>query len=448
MLANRALGTKETQMRRSTLLTVLCLAIFTVFAVPSQADAQLLKKVKDAAQNAVEDEAANQTERLLREAIRCAVNDPACAEQAEKDDKPVIYTDQDGDVITDDEGTPITDREEAADRAGIAPEEEGSAPKPGEGAWANYDFVPGEKVLYVDDFTADEAGDFPRRLEWVRGNMELVEWQDRMLLRTTGGGSQFAVLLPEGVPERFTLEFDISDAGMSYGTIVILEEGRENLRDYYEGARFGVGHWRGSGIWRERDPLSTVDDKRMKTEIVTARVMADGEHVKVFINEKRIANAPRVEIPRGDRITFEVWGTDEKPVYIGNIRVAAGGRDLYDDLVEAGRVATQGIFFDVDSDRIRPESTPTLEEIGEMLEEHPDLRIAIEGHTDSTGNDDHNLDLSIRRAVAVRQYLIDAYGIDANRLEADGFGETQPVGDDETPEGRQQNRRVELVVLD
>ncbi len=435
-------------MRRSTLLTVLCLAALSLFALPSQADAQLLKKLKDAAQDAVEDEAANQTERLLREAIRCAVNDPVCAEQAAEDDKPVIYTDQNGDVITDDEGTPITDRHEAATQVGVAPADDEGAPKPGEGAWANYDFVPGEEVLFVDDFSDDEAGDFPRRLEWLRGNMELVEWQDRMLLRATGGGSQFAVLLPFGVPERFTIEFDVSDPGMSNGTIVILEEGRDNLRDYYEGARFAFGHWRGSGIWREREPLSTLEDDRMRTEIVTARVMADGEHVKVFINEKRISNAPRIEIIRGDRLTFEMWGTDEKPILIGNIRVAAGGRDLYDDLVEAGRVATQGIFFDVDSDRIQPESSPTLEEIGTMLEEHPDLRIAIEGHTDSTGNDDHNLDLSIRRAVAVREYLIDAYGIEASRLEADGFGETQPVEDNETPEGRQQNRRVELVVLD
>jgi OOP family OmpA-OmpF porin len=435
-------------MRRSTLLSVLCLAALNLFAVTGQADAQLLKKLKDAAQDAVEDEAANQTERLLREAIRCAVNDPVCAEQAEEDDKPVIYTDQNGDVVTDDEGTPITDREKAADQAGVSPTADAETPKPGEGAWANYDFVPGEEVLFVDDFSADEAGDFPRRLEWLRGNMELVEWQDRMLLRATGGGSQFAVLLPEGVPERFTLEFYISDAGMSNGTIVILEEGRDNLRDYWEAPRFAFGHWRGSGIWRDREPLSTLEDDRIRTEIVTARIMADGEHVKVFLDEKRISNVPRIEIARGDRVTFEMWGTEKKPIYIGNIRLAAGGRDLYDDLVEAGRVATQGIFFDVDSDRIRPESTPTLEEIGEMLEEHPDLRIAIEGHTDSTGNDDHNLDLSIRRAVAVRLYLIDAYGIGATRLEADGFGETRPAGDNDSPEGRQQNRRVELVVLD
>ena len=69
-------------MRRSTLLSAFCLAALSLVSLPNQADAQLLKKVKDAAQDAVEDEAANQTERLLREAIRCAVNDPVCAKEA------------------------------------------------------------------------------------------------------------------------------------------------------------------------------------------------------------------------------------------------------------------------------------------------------------------------------------------------------------------------------
>ena len=175
--------------------------------------------------------------------------------------------------------------------------------------------------------------------------------------------------------------------------------------------------------------------------------MVDGAHAKVFINEKRISNAPRIELARGDRVTFEMWGRDDHPIYVGNIRLAAGGRDLYDDLIASGRVATQGILFDVDSDRIRPESTPTLEEIGEMLEDHADLRIAIEGHTDSDGDDAHNQELSRKRAAAVREFLIATYGIDGSRLESAGFGETNPTASNDTPEGKQQNRRVELVVL-
>jgi outer membrane protein OmpA-like peptidoglycan-associated protein len=120
---------------------------------------------------------------------------------------------------------------------------------------------------------------------------------------------------------------------------------------------------------------------------------------------------------------------------------------MYDDLAEDGRVVTHGILFDVNSSKIRPESTPTLDEIARMLEAHSALRLAIEGHTDATGDDAHNLSLSERRAAAVRDHLVEAHGIDAGRLEAKGLGETKPAGDNGTPEGRQNNRRVELVRL-
>ena len=419
----------------------LVIALFC--STPRPADAQVLKRLQDTATQAAEDETMNQVDRMVREGVACAFNDLECIRSAEDDGQTVVLMDEDGKPIVDDDGNLVSDPEVAAEMMG----EEPDAPMaPGSDVWANYDFVPGEQVVYVDDFSDDEAGDFPRRLEWLHGNMELVEWEGRLLLRATGE-SQFAVLVEGGVPEQFTLEFDIHDPATESGTVIVTEEAPRNSRDSYKSALFNFGNWRGSGIWQEREPLSTVEDERMAVEIVTARIMVDGAHAKVFINEKRISNAPRVELARGDRVTFEMWGRDDQPIFIGNIRLAAGGRDLYDDLIASGRVATQGILFDVDSDRIRPESTPTLEEIGEMLEDHADLRIAIEGHTDSDGDDAHNQELSEKRAAAVRDYLIATYGIDGSRLESAGFGETNPAASNDTPEGKQQNRRVELVVL-
>jgi len=110
-------------------------------------------------------------------------------------------------------------------------------------------------------------------------------------------------------------------------------------------------------------------------------------------------------------------------------------------------VATQGIYFDTGSDRIRPESTPTLKEIGQMLTEHPDLKLTIEGHTDNVGDAAANHDLSHRRAKAVAQYLVTKHGVDASRLQSTGFGDKKPAAANTTPEGRQQNRRVELVKM-
>jgi outer membrane protein OmpA-like peptidoglycan-associated protein len=83
-----------------------------------------------------------------------------------------------------------------------------------------------------------------------------------------------------------------------------------------------------------------------------------------------------------------------------------------------------------------------------MLKEHPELRIAIEGHTDSDGDDAFNQKLSDSRAAAVKSYLVEQHDVDASRLESAGFGESRPVGDNSVPEGKQQNRRVELVRLD
>lgn len=82
-----------------------------------------------------------------------------------------------------------------------------------------------------------------------------------------------------------------------------------------------------------------------------------------------------------------------------------------------------------------------------MLRQHGDLRLRIEGHTDSVGDAATNQALSERRAASVRQFLIQNHGIDAGRLEAAGLGQTQPVDSNDTPEGRQNNRRVELVRL-
>jgi OmpA-OmpF porin, OOP family len=96
---------------------------------------------------------------------------------------------------------------------------------------------------------------------------------------------------------------------------------------------------------------------------------------------------------------------------------------------------------------IRPESAPTLKEIGDMLREHPQLHLRIEGHTDDVGQAAANQTLSERRAAAVWQHLMQHYGIDASRLESRGLGQSRPATVNDTPEGRQQNRRVELVRL-
>jgi outer membrane protein OmpA-like peptidoglycan-associated protein len=338
----------------------------------------------------------------------------------------------------------------ARPRAAVAQADE----RPGTGAWANYDFVPGERVLFAEDFTADAVGDFPRRLTLVRGNWEIVEWQGRRLLRNTGPrGAAVQIALPEPVPERFTIELHVHFPHGNQRLGIALHAPARSLvqTGALEDNYFQVGAT-GTGVAAGRKggvEVLTRTPGVLEKALTPIRIMVDGQHTKVFVNERRVANVPNASFTRGRAIHLEnLYFADEaNPMHFSAIRVAAGGRALYDVLEAEGRVATQGIYFATDSDRLRPESTPTLKEIGEMLKAHPALRLAIEGHTDSDGDEAHNQRLSEGRAAAVKAYLVQAYAIDAGRLETAGHGESKPAADNATPEGKQQNRRVELVKL-
>jgi outer membrane protein OmpA-like peptidoglycan-associated protein len=389
--------------------------------------------------NAVTDEIGDEMERLLREGVRCAFNDQRCIDRARSEGKTPVMTDGSGNVMTDAKGRPITDPKVAAAQAGAA----GAAP--GTGVWANYDFVPGDRVIFFDDYQRDRVGDFPRRFDLLEGNWEVVESQGQRLIRATSGGA-IRLDLPETLPDRFTLEFPVS---VSHGNASL--QVTTAPEDKFSGSSITFRTTdAGLQAVRNRGPeiMTTKRDSVRGDVLVALRIMADGEYMKVYLDDHRVVNAPNAVFPRANTLYFTVaWAYEDNPALIGPLRIAAGGLDLYDRLAAEGRVATQGILFAVDSDVIRPESTPTLVEIGDMLTQHASLRLTIEGHTDSDGDDAHNLDLSRRRAASVKAYLVSRYKIDGSRLVTEGYGESRPAADNSTPEGKQQNRRVELVRL-
>jgi outer membrane protein OmpA-like peptidoglycan-associated protein len=124
---------------------------------------------------------------------------------------------------------------------------------------------------------------------------------------------------------------------------------------------------------------------------------------------------------------------------------AAAGSGIERALAESGRADIYAIFFSFNSDEIREESAPTLAEIAGVLKRHPDWKLAINGHTDNIASDTYNLQLSRRRAEAVKGALVSRYGIVAARLATAGLGEASPKDTNDTLEGRARNRRVELV---
>lgn len=323
-------------------------------------------------------------------------------------------------------------------------------PRAGEGLGSNYDFERGDRPIFMEDYASDNLGDFPRHLTLLDGNWDVVEWQGERYLRgTSGRGASFQLVLPETLPERFTLEFDVMYT-MSNQHIVVTTTPLDGPPSSYEGALLQVRN-SGTGLQMHkqgRESMSRVSRDVLDTP-TKVKLMVDGSHAKVYVGDQRVANVPNATMLRSDRIQFQndYGASNENPIFIGAIRVDAGGRDLYGAIEREGRVAVRGILFDTDSDVIRPESRPVLDEIGAMLREHAELRLSIEGHTDAEGSEDYNRDLSQRRADAVRAWLLDEYALDEARLRSVGMGESNPVASNETEEGRQQNRRVELVQI-
>jgi OmpA-OmpF porin, OOP family len=416
------------------------LAAVGLLLVSTSLEAQIGGRVRDRVQQRVNRQVDQAIEREL-DKVECALTDQRCIEKAQAEGKDVKVTDAQGNEVV----------------GGAA-----SAQRPGQGAWANYDFVPGERVLFAEDFSRDRVGNFPQRMEFIHGNMEVVEWQGRRWLQATSV-SALAITLPETLPEKFTMEFDVT---LPWNGLKVQFAERQWAEGFLfngphphpfvvlTGTEAGVrtGPHAGGSV---SEPGGTLGVREVHGQLVRMRIHADGRYVKVYLNEKRVANIPNIALPRTNKVYLELSGFpadqsrsgEQTPTLVSNITINAGGRTLYDALVADGRVATQGIFFDTGSDRIRPESTPTLREIGDMLKQNGDLRLAIEGHTDNTGNAATNQTLSEQRAAAVKAFLVSTYGIDAARLETKGLGPTKPVAPNETPEGRQSNRRVELVRL-
>ncbi len=143
-----------------------------------------------------------------------------------------------------------------------------------------------------------------------------------------------------------------------------------------------------------------------------------------------------------------VQGSEQKDLEAGQtveitLRLERVKDDLAERLENDGKVDLYGIYFDTDKATLKAESAATLNQVLALLRGKPELRLAIAGHTDSQASDSYNLDLSKRRAQSVVKWLTDK-GIAPDRLEAQGFGETQPVADNETSAGRALNRRVEI----
>ncbi len=312
--------------------------------------------------------------------------------------------------------------------------------------WAKYDFVPGDVVIFEDDLEGEENGEFPSRWDLWEGVAEVarVDGENVIMFRQGEPGIIPYMEDPKEdyLPEVFTVEFDLYYPGNGSFNVYLFDK-----KNQESGSPTGYTYF-------------TIDNKTMEFgqsssdypgDVPNARWMhisiayTKGK-LKGYMDDTRLINIPRIDFdPKGITL-YTYHASNDNLYYVKNVRIAKGGVKYYDRFMADGKIVTNGIRFETGKADILPESMGVINKIYEMMKEHPDIKLSVEGHTDNVGDADYNLKLSGERAAAVKNKLV-SMGIASDRLVTKGWGESNPIDSNDTPEGRANNRRVEFVKI-
>ena len=309
-----------------------------------------------------------------------------------------------------------------------------------------WDFVPGERILLFDDYSDMPRGAAPPHWKVRGATMRLVEGR----LAATDG--QESILWPNITkwPKNFTIEMEVNI--------------KPSAEDSAPPRTLDWSFLTSDDSWTMHAAfdLNTPNECSLLLEIAggesqsqTCRIQtglpnkiaiwSQGGRIRVYVNGERVVDINQVEFAF-DKVSLRINGGSPLPVALGPVRIAESAPDFSQTLFSSGRYVSHGILFDVNSDQIKPESKPVLEQISDALLAQSALKLRIEGHTDSSGDPAKNLELSRRRAASVKSALVDL-GVGADRLTNEGFGDTKPAAKNDTPQGRAENRRVEFVKI-
>ncbi len=348
-------------------------------------------------------------------------------------------------------------------------------------SYGKFDFIPGEKVVAMEDFSQDQIGDFPAKWN-TNSSAELVT--------IDGTEGKWLMLGPEGVfypefiqqtlPDNFTLEFNLASTtefsfysgffrtiiaqtdkpALEFANWRSYDGGKKNglefgLHPRDAGGRQGIADFQvfGAAVGREvmKNAKSFPEFHIPEHNVVKVSVWRQKTRLRVYVDGTKVWDLPRVFVPdtKYNFIGFSNGGysVESDRYFISNIRVALGAPDTRSKLITDGKFSTTGILFDVNSANIKPESYGVLKEIAGVLTDNAAVKVKIIGHTDSDGDDASNLALSKKRSEAVKQALSSEFGITAARMETDGKGEADPVTANTTSDGKANNRRVEFIKL-
>lgn len=347
---------------------------------------------------------------------------------------------------------------------------------------SKFDFVPGEKIVLLEDFSSYPIGDFPNKWN-TNGAGEVVKITDGTAINYLKIAKEaiFYPLAMKPLPDEFTLECDLlcsegydyysyefaigmtnaKDIKTQWNYFDRFGHGGENnsrvemlLHPNFEGGKQGLTYFVATHKANENlrnnanQNQFTIQAGNRKVHI---SIWRQKQRVRIYLNDKKVWDIPtafEANIPVNS-IYFRNNGTDNDRDYycITNIKLATGNPNTKQKLLTEGKFSTSNILFDVNSDKIKTESYGALKDIANVLAENTSVKVKITGHTDSDGDDAANLELSKKRAVAVKNYLSQNFNIEASRMETDGKGETQPAVKNDNAENKAQNRRVEFIKL-
>lgn len=397
-------------------------------------NAQFLNRLIDSAKKSAEDAIEQQVNKKVEEGIDKAFN----SEVPEKEQQEQQQ------------------QEEAEpQQQAVQQQPQAQAPTPAstktlESTYAKSDFVPGDEIMFEDDLVGEQMGEFPSKWDLLEGNAEIASVNGKTVINLTDISTEIMPLMKNQknyLTEAFTLEFDFlggSDEKSIYCDYIIhLKniEGEDVATINLNGTASGWAYtsWiTASGEQRENRSAAPAKEEEWNHVALSFNKRA----LKVYLNGSRIVNIPNCARPQYFTLQRSIW--EDHRNLMTNVRLCKGAVPLYNRLITDGKIITYAITFDIGKANIKSESMTEINRIAQLMKDNGDLKFEVQGHTDNTGTVAGNQKLSEQRAQAIVNKLVEM-GIAANRLSAKGMGQSAPLADNSTDEGRAKNRRVEFV---